>query len=77
MRRNSPFFIYTKMVGFIIYPKVRENGLLLSVGLVSRIVAKSGQGVPYAGGGVSKDTFHQQPDAAAVFGVSAGENKGG
>jgi Bacterial protein of unknown function (DUF839) len=47
---------------------VSENGLLLSQGLKSRIIAVSGQPVTYDNGaGQSNKAFHALPDGAAVF----------
>lgn len=56
---------------------VRENGLLLSQGLASRIIAISDQKISYSGGERSKDRFHKKPDGAATFEILEGENKGG
>jgi len=57
--------------------KVRENGLLLSTGLTSRIIASSGDKVDYANGGRSSVDFHDKPDGAAVFSIDSGANSGG
>ena len=57
--------------------KVRENGLLLSTGLTSRIIASSGDKVAYANGDRSSVDFHDSPDGAAVFSIDSGENSGG
>jgi Bacterial protein of unknown function (DUF839) len=47
---------------------VSENGLLLSHGLKSRIIAVSGQPVSYDNGtGQSTEAFHALPDGATVF----------
>jgi len=46
---------------------VYENGLLLSTGLQSRIIATKDQLVGYETGGQSSETFHEAPDGAAVF----------
>lgn len=46
---------------------VAENGLYLSQGLKSRIIAKSGSKVDLVGGGQSAATFHSLPDAGACF----------
>lgn len=46
---------------------VQENGLLLSTGLKSRIIARSGQLVDFANGSKSTVTFHSDPDAAATY----------
>jgi hypothetical protein len=48
----------------------KENGLTLSEGLTSRMVARTGQHVPLTGFGdnlMSEKMFHDQPDGAAVF----------
>jgi hypothetical protein len=48
---------------------VFQNGLQLSQGLLSRVIAKSGMPVTFdtVGGGASAVTFHSVPDGAAVF----------
>jgi hypothetical protein len=46
---------------------VEENGLLLSTGLTSRLIAHSGKRVPLSNGKKSHDVFHGLPDGAAVF----------
>lgn len=46
---------------------VRENGLLLSTGLTSRILAVSGSRIPYDTGGQSSQTFQRLPDFGACF----------
>jgi Bacterial protein of unknown function (DUF839) len=46
---------------------VRENGLILSEGLTSRLIAEAGKKVQYANGQQSTDVFHSLPDGAAVF----------
>lgn len=58
---------------------VRENGLLLSRGLKSRILAKTGEKVKFHNGTKSKLPFHIRPDGAAIFKVpdELGVNKGG
>jgi hypothetical protein len=58
---------------------VEENGLLLSQGLTSRIIARSGTNVPYSDGSTSDVPFHMRPDFGATFRVpdDAIENKGG
>lgn len=58
---------------------VSENGLLLSQGLTSRIIARSGSNVSYSDGSTSDLPFHMRPDAGATFRVpdDAIENKGG
>ena len=52
----------------------RENGLLLSEGLRSRLVARTGQKVVLDGrdGKRSSERFHVEPDGAAVFEDSDG-----
>jgi uncharacterized protein len=50
---------------------VRENGLLLSRGLKSRIIARTGQPVKYVSG-QSAAKFHVEPDAGATFATSNG-----
>jgi hypothetical protein len=56
-----------------------ENGMVLSQGLKSRFLAKTGQLVQFADGSKSTIPFHIRPDGAATFRVpdSFGENKGG
>lgn len=56
---------------------VEENGLLLSQGLRSRIVAKSNQRVQYADGSQSTDVFHARPDAGACHEDTRPDNPGG
>jgi hypothetical protein len=58
---------------------VAENGMLLSKGLKSRLLAQTGYNVTYDNGMNSTVEFHPGPDGAAVFPVpdSLGENKGG
>lgn len=46
---------------------VQENGLLLSKGLKSRLLAQTGFKVQYANGGESELPFHIRPDGAATF----------
>jgi Bacterial protein of unknown function (DUF839) len=46
---------------------VHENGLVLSQGLASRLIAQSGERVVLANGDRSDDVFHELPDGAAVF----------
>ena len=46
---------------------VSENGLILSTGLRSRIIATAGRKVKYANGKSSDERFHNYPDGAAVF----------
>lgn len=46
---------------------VRENGLLLSTGLTSRLLATTGQRVRYRNGGQSTQVFHRLPDFGATF----------
>ena len=56
---------------------MKQNGLLLSTGLSSRIIATTGEKVPYADGSESADDFHYYPDGAAVFEIEVGPNAGG
>jgi hypothetical protein len=58
---------------------VKENGLILSKGLTSRIIATSQQKVPYHDGSESKLEFHERPDFGATFQVPDDhtENQGG
>jgi hypothetical protein len=56
---------------------VSENGLLLSEGLTSRLLARTGDLVQYDGGGESEIPFHTYPDAGAVFVDERSENEGG
>ena len=51
---------------------VDENGLLLSTGLTSRIIARQGRPVQYLNGEESRTHFHTRPDGAAVFENPAG-----
>jgi hypothetical protein len=54
-----------------------ENGLLLSEGLKSRILAQSGQRVPYGTGGQSSINFHGLPDFGAIYKDERPGNEGG
>ncbi len=56
---------------------LKENGLILSKGLKSRIIAKSKKVVTFANGETSSTKFHERPDGAAVFRVQMGSNRGG
>ena len=56
---------------------VSQNGLMLSTGLTSRIIARTGYKVQFDVGGESTAYFHSYPDAAAVFPITSGENAGG
>ncbi|CAJ1947303.1 unnamed protein product [Cylindrotheca closterium] len=49
-----------------------QNGLLLSRGLRSRIIARTNDRVRLANGSNSRDRFHGEPDGAAVFPDSNG-----
>lgn len=61
--------------GFLV---VLENGLSLSQGLTSRIIAESGEKVKYANGGQSDIDFHPLPDFGATFwDPRNGSNPGG
>lgn len=44
-----------------------QNGLLLSEGLQSRIIARANEKVPLVDGDLSDEVFHGEPDGAAVF----------
>ena len=55
----------------------RENGLFLSTGLSSTLIAKTGTRVSYANGGLSSSNFHGAPDAGAIFEDTSGTNAGG
>jgi sugar lactone lactonase YvrE len=55
----------------------RKLDLLLSEGLDARIVAITGQNVPYSLGDRSIDVFHQNPDAGATFPDPNEGNPGG
>jgi hypothetical protein len=46
---------------------VYQNGLRLSEGLTSRIIAVAGTKVQYETGGESSESFHSKPDGAGVF----------
>jgi hypothetical protein len=54
-----------------------NNGLILSTGLTSRVIAQTGSKVQYGDGGSSTLNFHGAPDAGAVFPVTSGANAGG
>ena len=56
---------------------VSENGLLLSRGLTSRVIAKTDEFVTYKDGSQSAIPFHDQPDAGAVFVDESPTNVGG
>ena len=56
---------------------ISENGLRLSTGLQSRIIATTGEPVTYKDGSSSQIPFHDQPDAAAVFIDYSPNNQGG
>ena len=56
---------------------IAENGLLLSTGLQSRIIAITGEPVLFKDGSKSPIPFHDQPDAGAVFVDYSPANKGG
>lgn len=58
---------------------VEENGLILSQGLTSRVIARSGQRVPLKWGNSSALAFHGRPDFGATFRVpdDVTENQGG
>ena len=65
---------YTYIPGLL---TVEENGLVMSSGLTSRVIAKSNKLVKYSNGNVSKSKYHRKPDGAAVFSVKRGHNSGG
>lgn len=46
---------------------VSQNGMILSAGLTSRLIAERGKQVLLSDGTYSKDVFHGLPDAAAIF----------
>ena len=58
---------------------VQENGMILSKGLKSRLLAKTGENVTNHNGETSDIPFHIRPDGAATFPVTEdyGSNKGG
>ena len=56
---------------------VSENGLLLSTGLQSRIIAITGEPVTFKDGSKSSIPFHDQPDAGAIFVDYSADNPGG
>ena len=56
---------------------VAQNGLSLSTGLSSRIIARTGQRVSYFNNGKSSALFHSAPDGAGVFVDNSGSNDGG
>lgn len=56
---------------------VRENGLILSKGLKSRLIARTGQRVKLFNGKLSPTPFHIRPDGAATFEIKSGKYKGG
>jgi hypothetical protein len=59
-----------KLIGSTYNPgnlTVQENGLLLSEGLTSRIIAISGQPVKLVNGSNSTVNFHFKPDAGATY----------
>ena len=69
-QRNS-FKLQKNKSGQITYQpgnlSVSQNGLQLSKGLKSKIVATSGNLVAYTNGETSDNPFHMHPDGAAVF----------
>lgn len=44
-----------------------QNGLILSEGLQSRVIARTNQRVRLASGALSAEEFHEEPDGSAVF----------
>ena len=57
--------------------RISENGLLLSKGLKSRILAKSGELVQYPQGGKSRESCHVLPDFGATYNDTRPGNEGG
>lgn len=55
----------------------RENGLVLSEGLSSRIIASSAESVLYDSGELSEAKFHRRPSAGDTFEDTRGGNPGG
>lgn len=74
VKTNPPKLENTYIPGLL---SVQENGLILSTGLTSRIIARSKEAVVYSNGSRSKTKFHKNPDGAAVFMVKSGKNRGG
>lgn len=56
---------------------VSENGLLLSTGLQSRIIAITGEPITFKDDSTSSIPFHDQPDAGAIFVDYSTDNQGG
>ena len=56
---------------------LNENGLSLSTGLTSRLIAKTGSKVSYQGGGQSSASYLSKPDFGATFNITSGANAGG
>jgi hypothetical protein len=56
---------------------IRENQLLLSTGLKSRVIARAGEKVRFSNGSFSRAPFHANPDGAAIFQITRGEDAGG
>lgn len=71
---TEPPVLITYRPGFL---TVSENGLLLSTGLRARIIARTGQFVPYVNGKQSSIRFHTRPDFGATFPDPNPLNKGG
>jgi len=61
---SSPTNTITYFPGKLSYA---QNGLLLSEGLQSRIIAKSAEKLQFVDGSFSRFGFHRNPDGAAVF----------
>lgn len=60
-----------------IISKNKENGMFLSQGLKSRIIAETGEKVKYHNGDESNEKFHSWPDGGDVFADTRAENPGG
>ena len=71
---TEPPILITYRPGFL---TANENGLLLSTGLTARIIARTGQFVPYANGESSTIRFHTRPDFGATFPDPNPANAGG
>ncbi len=56
---------------------ISENGLSLSTGLTSRLIAKSLSKVSYQDGGQSTTTYLSKPDFGTTFSITSGVNAGG
>ena len=77
-KANSPFGAATTNLTYI--PgllTIQQSGLILSEGLEVRKIATSKQRVRYLGGGLSRERFHELPDAGATFIDTRPGNEGG